>query len=139
MLFSLGSISRKEAKVYASGVILIFGHDAMLLETRCKVLESAGFLVWTASDAEDAVEVLAEEPVDLFMLCQTLCNEECEAILRSAHTLRPDMTNIVLCIDSYKESSDHRDLLFHYFLDPRSLIALIQREIHAKTTMPLIH
>jgi hypothetical protein len=44
--------------VYASAGILIFGHDATLLETRQLILERAGFQVWTATEATEALQIL---------------------------------------------------------------------------------
>lgn len=53
--------------MYASAGILIFGHDAILLETRQLILKKAGFQVWIASEATKAVQILVTEPIDLFI------------------------------------------------------------------------
>lgn len=117
--------------MYASANILIFGHDEMLVETRRLVLIGAGFQVWTATEATAAIRILVARPVDISVLCRTLSITEREAVLRTAHTLRPKMKNLILAVDAYDESSDERDTFFTSFLDPRGLIALIQHELKA--------
>jgi len=57
--------------VYSSAGVLIFGHDAALLETRRLVLNRGGFQVWIATKGTEAVEVLLNEPIDLFILCES--------------------------------------------------------------------
>jgi DNA-binding NtrC family response regulator len=118
--------------VYASAGILIFGHDEMLLRTRSLVLKSAGFRVWTASDATVVVQILDLQQIDIFILCQTLSCRESEAVLAAAHNLRPELKNLVLAIDAVNQPVDLRDRLITSFLDPKSLIALIQREINTE-------
>jgi DNA-binding NtrC family response regulator len=122
--------------VYASAGILIFGHDAILLETRRLILERAGFQVWIATEATEAVKVLVREPIDLFILCQSLSPDECLPILQTAHTLRPDMKNLILGGEIPDFSQDRQDTFLTTFLDPRSLISFIQNEIGARTVTP---
>jgi len=82
--------------VYAFAGILVFGHDAVLLETRRLILKRGGFQVWIATTATDAVQVLLTEPIELFILCQSLSPVECEHALEAAHTLRPDVENLIM-------------------------------------------
>jgi ActR/RegA family two-component response regulator len=118
--------------VYASAGILIFGHDAILLETRRLILEKAGFQVWIADEANEAVQVLVREPIDLFILCQSLSHDECLPILETAHTLRPDMKNLILGGETRGLSADRDDTFLTTFLEPRALISFIQNKISAK-------
>jgi DNA-binding NtrC family response regulator len=125
--------------VYASAGILIFGHDAILLETRRLILKKAGFQVWIAIEATAAVKVLVREPIDLFILCQSLPLDECVSILKTAHTLRPDMENLVLAGETLglsADEADKHDTFLTTFLDPRALIALIQNKISAQAVIP---
>jgi DNA-binding NtrC family response regulator len=119
--------------VYASVGILIFGHDTILLETRRLILERAGFQVWIATEATEAVQILVTKRIDLFILCQSLSPKECVPILRTAHTLRPDMENLVMGGESVGASAQKRDTFLTTFLGPKSLIAFIQEKISAKT------
>lgn len=124
--------------MYASAGILIFGHDAILLETRRLILERAGFHVWIATEATEAVQVLVREPINLFILCQSLSHDECLLILETAHTLRPDMKNLILGAEMPAFSEDRHDTFLTTFLDPRSLISFIQNKIGARTATPSV-
>jgi DNA-binding NtrC family response regulator len=122
--------------VYASAGILIFGHDAILLETRRLILKGAGFQVRIATEATEALQVLVREPIDLFILCQSLPLNECVPILKTAHTLRPDMENLVLggeTLGLSADKADKHDTFLTTFLDPRAFIELIQHKISAQT------
>ena len=119
--------------MYASAGILIFGHDAVLLETRQLILKKAGFQVWIASEATKAVQILVTEPIDLFILCQSLPLQECVSVLKTAHTLRPDMENLVLGVEALDDSAEKHDTFLTTFLDPGTLIAFIQNKISPQT------
>ena len=120
--------------MYASAGILIFGHDAILLETRRLILKGAGFQVRIATEATEALQVLVREPIDLFILCQSLPLNECVPILKTAHTLRPDMENLVLGGgETLGISADKHDTFLTTFLDPCAFIELIQHKISAQT------
>jgi CheY-like chemotaxis protein len=129
-------IFAKEPTVYASAGILIFGYDAILLETRQLVLKKAGFQVWIATKATEAVQILVEEPIDLFILCQSLPLDECVPILKTAHTLRPDMENLVLAREAFGLSADRHDIFLTTFLDPSALIGFIQNKISSQIVTP---
>lgn len=122
--------------MYASARILVFGHDATLLETRRLILERAGFQVWTASEVTGAVQILAKEAIDLFILCQSLSVDECASILKAAHILRPDMKNLVMAAETLGLSAEKHDTFLTTFLEPLSLIALIQNKIGSKIVTP---
>ena len=115
--------------MYASARILVFGHDALLFETRRLILERAGFQVWTAGEVTEAVQILAKEPIDLFILCQSLPVDECASILKAAHILRPDMKNLVMAGETLGLSAEKHDTFLTTFLGPLALIALIQIKI----------
>jgi len=116
--------------VYSSAGVLIFGHDTVLLETRRLVLNRGGFQVWIATKGTEAVDVLLNEPIDLFILCQPLPGDVCERILETAHTLRPDMRNLLLGREPLAAASDKHDTFLRTFLDPLALITLIQNKIN---------
>jgi CheY-like chemotaxis protein len=68
--------------------ILLFGKDAMLLQTRRWLLERSGYVVRTASDLTELDRMSAEGPVDLLILCHSLSVEEAalaEAVVSSRY------------------------------------------------------
>ncbi len=115
--------------MYSSTGVLIFGFDPVLLETRRLVLNRAGFQVWIAAKASEAVDFLLNEPIDLFILCQSLPPDVCERTLETAHTLRPDMINLLLGRQKFGIPTDDNDTFLTNFLDPLALIDFIQNKI----------
>src|SRR5580698_8399258 len=63
----------------------------MLTMTRGLILEKTGYRVHTAMDFSDALLLLADEEIDILLLCQTLSDEERRGILETAHVIRPDI------------------------------------------------
>ena len=96
--------------MYSSAGVLIFGHDAALLETRRLVLNRGGFQVWIATKGTEAVEVLLNEPIDLFISASPSPADVCERILETAHTLRPNMINFLLGRESPPPPADKQDI-----------------------------
>jgi DNA-binding response OmpR family regulator len=104
--------------------ILIYGRDACLLETRCWVLESAGFEVSTTLDLEEAAKRIEAARVDLFILCHTLSVEECASILATTHSLRPRMKTLML--STYGSGCESKeDIVLGPFTSPQTLISTV--------------
>jgi hypothetical protein len=70
---------------HTSDRILAYGHDAILLKTRCMVLEQAGFHVDAASSAEEFRERIAQAkvPYRLFLLGHSIPPTEQSRIVAS--------------------------------------------------------
>lgn len=62
--------------MFAPISILLFGHNARLLETRKMVLEPERHRVYMAVELSTAKRVLREKHVDLLILCHSLSMEE---------------------------------------------------------------
>ena len=56
--------------------ILLFGHDAALLQTRRLILERSGFQVWSTWDLPGVETVISTQNIDLFILCHTVSLED---------------------------------------------------------------
>jgi DNA-binding NtrC family response regulator len=110
--------------VYASGRILIFGHNSMLLDTRRRVLQGVGFQVWTATEPENVSSTILTKEIDLLILCQTLTESERSDALRAAHTLRPKMRIVLMCQDVQDAVVTAQDTLVDSFLRPEALISM---------------
>ncbi len=108
--------------MHSSRGVLILGHDPALLETRKLVLNRGGFQVWTTTKVTEAVDCLLHEPVDLFILCQSLPARVCEHMLETAHTLRPDVFNLLLGRQQFTATVEKHDHYFYSFMDPPELI-----------------
>ncbi len=67
------------------GVILYAGRDHGLVQSRCMVLEQAGFVVDLCDNSEDCVRKFLEGHYDLVMLCNSLRDGERERLCSLVH------------------------------------------------------
>ena len=63
------------------------------------ILRKADYTVFTADSLSNAVLVLMNHPIGVFVLCQSLSDEERYAALESAHTLQPEIKITALSFD----------------------------------------
>lgn len=57
-------------------VVLAVGYDPLLLETRSRVLQSAGYTVTSVRSLKQAVSQFREGDFDLFVLCHSVPEED---------------------------------------------------------------
>jgi DNA-binding NtrC family response regulator len=103
---------------------LIFGHDATLLRTRELILVRAGFDVLTTFEWTEASEILANQSVDLLILCHTLRESERQSILAVAHIAKPALRVLVLAADSSGSSADGNEATLSIFDGPEKLVTV---------------
>ena len=77
-------------------VILVYGRDPHLLETRRRLLELSGARVGIATDISDIVQLDPAEQIDLIVLCHSLSREQCDRALEIAHRRWPQVQILVL-------------------------------------------
>lgn len=82
-----------EGKLAAKPEILCLGHDIVLNRTRRMILQKC-CSVTIAGDASEAVALLAARHFDLLLLCYSLTDDECSAIVAAVATL-PRKTKIL--------------------------------------------
>ena len=78
------------------GTILVYGNEALLVKTRHLILEKAGYQLFSVTDFAGAANVLANQQIDLVLLCQSLSDTERRGILERARAIRPDFKCAVL-------------------------------------------
>ena len=76
--------------------ILMYGVDRSLLLTRRLLLEGTGARVFTTTQFEDEIELMASQKPDVLILCQSLAMDQCQTALIMARELRPEMKTMVL-------------------------------------------
>jgi hypothetical protein len=74
--------------------ILLYGQDALLLQTRQWVLEVAGYQVRRTTEFSEIT--LLPDPVDLLILCHSLLPEECGRACAFVSTRWPSIRCLVL-------------------------------------------
>jgi DNA-binding NtrC family response regulator len=107
--------------------ILVFGRDPLLLETRRLVLEQAGFHVLSVADSAGVEKIVLAQPISLLVLCHSITDEERESVLKSAHSRRPDMKNIVLTTGTSVSRPGKNYEFVNAYDGPRSLISTVER------------
>jgi hypothetical protein len=106
------------------GTIFVYGNDAMLVTTRRLIFEKAGYTVFTALGFSNAMLVLMNHQINVFLLCQSLSDEERRGILETAHTLQPGIKCALLGFEGREVAMDGADV--RQRLDgPATLLAAI--------------
>ena len=76
--------------------ILLFGADAMLVDTRSKVLENAGFRVAPSMTLSETERELNEKPIALLLLCHSLAPADCEMAIAAAIAINSKIPILLL-------------------------------------------
>src|ERR1700692_982975 len=71
-----GTVRSSVAFMSESICLVLYGRDQCLLDTRRRLLQEAGYPVWTARQIPDVFAIITEERVDVLILCHTLSQEE---------------------------------------------------------------
>ena len=108
-------------------LVLQYGHEARLLDTRGWVLESAGFAVRSAADRAEACRVLAAEPIAALILCHTLSFAEREEILAAAHARKPGLRSVILNANGSGHAGDGSDLVLRNLAGAGALIGAVRQ------------
>jgi hypothetical protein len=107
-----------------NGTILVYGNDAMLVTTRCLILERAGYRVLTAQAFGNAMLMLMNHQIDIIVLCQSLKAEERRGILETARAIQPEIKCAVIDFDE-REAPIEGVALIEGFMGPSALLNTI--------------
>ena len=118
---------RVRISTMASTLILVYGRDQRLLETRSWVLQQAGFTVTTVMRLEEAELIVAAKPVRVAVLCHTLSREERVLALLAMGRLRPGIKRMVMTADSLVVPDEGQEETLSAFEGPRQLILAVER------------
>jgi DNA-binding NtrC family response regulator len=122
---------QSKAKKGKPALILVYGKDAHLLETRRWILEGAGMKVTTTTKFSEVEGILREEAIDLFLLCHTLSPEEGDFCLTKATALRPAMKKLVLTANTPLGPLGSREEKISAFDGPKTLMSAVQKILGA--------
>ena len=111
-------------------LVLAVGRDSVLLETRCQVLQAAGYTVVPERSLKKAVARFREGDFDLVLLCHSIPAQDRERLTRllREHTSRTPIVSVSCSLsglDSFADATIGND--------PRELI-LGLRELLVKKT-----
>jgi hypothetical protein len=106
--------------------ILLYGNDGLLLMTRRLILEKAGYQPIAVSNYAETKSLLMNERVEVFVLCQSLSNDERASVLEFARSVQPGIKVIV-----QRFTGDDMALSDGHFLGgirgPKSLLAAVEK------------
>lgn len=105
--------------------ILIFGHDARLLETRKWALLSRGYRVLTATHLAELDSIPATPPVNLLVLCHTLSAKEGACAVAHATSRWPEIKQLALMRDSSKRPSQLLGQVLHTLDVPNRMLTKV--------------
>ena len=119
--------------------LLLYGRDAALLEIRQRVLQSAGYQVWTAAELTEVSRIVARERIALLILCHTLSMEECGRVLAlqySGFAARKSLILITAGTDSCDDSSNN---VLSTMEGPAKLIHTVAKLVSPEINISLTH
>ncbi len=110
-----------------TGTVLIYGHDPLLLQTRRRILEQAGYTAWAAEVLDEVDSIITTNAVGLLIVCQTLSDEEGEAAITLAHQIRPEMKMLVMSLTRQRLLKTAQETPFNVSTGPRNLLDTVQK------------
>jgi DNA-binding response OmpR family regulator len=116
---------QREFSMWAQKTILVLGADAMLLDTRRRVLEHAGLTVTSALSVPEAEVLLRENEIALLLLCHTLSAVQCERANAVAHLINPKIVTLALASPANR-CVEASDVVIHQMSGPPKLVETVQ-------------
>jgi DNA-binding response OmpR family regulator len=106
----------------ARKLILVYGKDVQLLDTRSWVLQRAGFDVHYVQDIPSAALFLREHGSDLLILCHTLSADEQEAATVIAQAARSETKVLVMTTEDSNRTKGGPVIYLNALAGPVDLI-----------------
>jgi DNA-binding response OmpR family regulator len=111
--------------------ILFYGHDELLLMTRRRILEGAGFRADVTSEVKEIPRLVRKLPADLVVLCHSLSRTECVVAGLVARNHRPEVRMLLLAADGFFRERDTAmsevaDDILTLSLEPERLVAKVR-------------
>jgi DNA-binding response OmpR family regulator len=130
--------------VYTPQTIVLYGHDELLLMTRRRILEFAGFRASVTSDVKEIPRLVRELSADLVVLCHSLSRTECVLAGLIAKNHRAELRTLLMVTDgSIGEldcgMSEVADEIFNLSLEPEKLVAKVRSMLAYRPQSTLMH
>ncbi len=111
-------------------VIVVYGHDQSLLDTRTWVLQGAGYQVSQASHISDLEQTADERSVALVVMCHTLSGEECDET-RTLLDHRPGVKRLLITANRPLSVQGMDEPAVSAFDGPRALLDRVAKILSA--------
>lgn len=116
----------------AQPVIVVYGHDQSLLDTRTWVLEGAGYQVSQASQFSELQQATSERPVELVVMCHTLTPDQCEETRTCTQMHRPAIKRLLITANRPVLLKTVGEPSISAFDGPRALIDMVGKVLSAR-------
>lgn len=116
----------------AQPIVVVYGHDQSLLDTRTWVLQGAGYHVEQASQFSDVQQVTQKEPVSLVVMCHTLTSEQCAETRAFLHQQQPSIQRLLITATHPFSLQPAGEPTISAFDGPRALIDTVAKVLSAK-------
>jgi DNA-binding NtrC family response regulator len=107
-------------------VILIFGRDSTLLETRGWLLERTGALVLTATSLTETKEIAAKHSISLLVICHSVSPEDCEQLLLAIEQLQPNVKKLLMTANTSLSPLGQGERTLSAFEGPAALLGTVR-------------
>jgi hypothetical protein len=115
-------------------LILLYGHDETLLETRQWVLQSRGYRVVTTLHRAGIESIPQFPAVKLLLLCHSLTPLDRQAAIAVAASRWPEVQSVVLHAENTRTPTGILGQLLHTMDGPSGLVSLVERLVGSNTT-----
>src|SRR5256885_2093948 len=120
--------------------VLMYGHDARLLESRKWVLQSCGYRALSVRHLSSIDRVPLTPPIHLLVLCYTLSPKECETAIAHAKLRWPNVKELALVRYTSSRDSAHISSDVHKALDaPDPLLSMVGQLVAHATSSSYSH
>jgi len=109
--------------------ILIVGDDAVLLETRARLLRDWPVLVTTSKHAAKAI---GSNTYDLMIFCQTIPDDTAQTLIESARKLNPTVKTLAIHMSGEERGVD-ADLYEIQLQNPGLLVSVVARLLQSSS------
>jgi DNA-binding NtrC family response regulator len=107
-------------------IILIFGRDPRLLETRAWLLIRTGAVVLSATSLTEVEKTVAIRKISLLVICHSVAPEDCETVLAAVNELQPCMKKLLMTADTPLLSLGQAERTQSAFEGPAALLQTVQ-------------
>jgi DNA-binding NtrC family response regulator len=119
--------ANKRWSIRQNAAILMLGADSRLLEMRRRILEGHGFKVSAVERAAEAKKLMMQGPIDLFIFCYTLTNDECNEAVEAAKTIQPQTKILSLEAGQWTCAEETADAVVSMLDGPRKLLNVVDQ------------
>ena len=106
-------------------VILIFGRDSTLLETRGWLLGRTGALILSATSLIETEKIAAGHKISLLVICHSVSQEDCEQLLSVVDRLQPGVRKLLMTANTSLGPLGQKERTLSAFAGPEALLETV--------------